>query len=125
MTTRLEAAVFIRDAALIKIRAEGEFENLQNFDPMLSWDAPKELGYNMHMSLRSPFQKLPPQSPKLVKQRALSGLYQRRKVNLPWGLNIWTGRKALNIEWDEQTDQVDLVSFRRGDWENAVLSWTH
>ena len=41
----------------------------------------------------------------------------------PWGLDIWADKKVLNIEWDDRKDITELVTLKRGDWEQTVLSW--
>ena len=45
--------------------------------------------------------------------------------NLDYGMEIWAhdlGHKVLNIEWD-RNGCIDLVSFRRGEWEKRVLAF--
>ena len=37
-----------------------------------------------------------------------------------YGLDIWAPKKVLNIEWEESGDVV-LVSFRRGEWEFELI----
>jgi hypothetical protein len=125
VSAKRDVAIKIRDATLIRIRAEGKFKHAQNFGPLLSWAAPKTSRCQIRMSLRTPFQKLPLQPPKMVWQAALLGHPSPTQLSLPWGLDIWSPRKVLNIEWDEVTGRIDLVSFRRGEWEKEVLSWVH
>ncbi len=36
---------------------------------------------------------------------------------------LMSWQKVLNIEWDEETGQVDLVSFKRGEWENFLRNY--
>ena len=38
------------------------------------------------------------------------------------GLDIWAPNKVLNIEWDEARRRLTTVSFRRGNWEQLLLS---
>ncbi len=40
-------------------------------------------------------------------------------LNLANGLDIWCPKKVMNIEWDEK-GLVELVSFRRGKWEETL-----
>ena len=42
--------------------------------------------------------------------------------NLPYSLDILCGRKVFNIEWND-AGEVQLVSFKRGSWEETVLLW--
>jgi hypothetical protein len=38
-----------------------------------------------------------------------------------FGIDIWDGsRKVLNVQWTDAG--VDLISFRRGDWESKIVS---
>jgi hypothetical protein len=39
--------------------------------------------------------------------------------NLPYGLNIWSGNKVLNIEWSDD-GRTDVVSYRPGPWEREL-----
>lgn len=43
---------------------------------------------------------------------------------LPWKLlGTWRPRKVLNVQWAERDESfVELVSFRRGPWEEEVLA---
>ena len=67
---------------------------------------------------RTPFQKLPVLS---LKMRELEVMTGRKLKPADYGLDIWYGRKVMNIEWDED-QPVRVVSFRRGDWEEEFLS---
>jgi hypothetical protein len=40
---------------------------------------------------------------------------------LPYGLDIWEMNKVLNMEWASD-GKIDIVSFRRGSWEEVLLS---
>ena len=39
----------------------------------------------------------------------------------PYGIEVWAGGKVLNVGWDH-TDVLDVVSFRRGQWEQELLA---
>ena len=112
MNKRLEAALHLRDAALNKLRSEGSFKDT-NIGPYLTW-----AGNDLKMGLRTPFQRLPPVSQTIKYFAAKTG---KGPVNLNYGLDIWDKKgKVLNIEWND-TGEVLLVSFQRGDWEQKVL----
>lgn len=112
MTKRTEAALAIRDAALDKFRSEGQLQNVQNFGPVYVWPEPLPTKAAIQMLLRTPFQKIPER-----------GAPVPQRVNLSYGLDIWTqSGKVLHLEWDSQ-DNTRLVSFKRGAWEQVVLSW--
>ena len=55
MSKRLEVALQIREAALQKLRAEGQFEELHRVGPVLSWKAPDWQQGGIHMLHRTPF----------------------------------------------------------------------
>ncbi len=85
---------------------------------MLNWE-----GDELLLAHRTPFLKLPP-VPETVKY--LAAQTEKRPGNLGYGLDIWDRSgvgKVLNIEWDD-SGTIELVSFRRGDWEKKVLSWS-
>jgi hypothetical protein len=59
------------------------------------------------------------------KQKYLAALYGiPPRQNLPYGLDVWTPTKVLNIEWDDQGN-VELVRFRPGGWEAQLLAAAH
>jgi hypothetical protein len=122
MSARLESALKIKDSALVKLRAEGAFENVgygknKGSGSFLSWEKD-----GLRMLYRTPFQKLPPVSDETKYKATVLG---SNAGNLRYGLDIWDqehGGKVLNIEWNGEGD-VQLVSFRRGPWEARVLAF--
>jgi hypothetical protein len=48
---------------------------------------------------------------------ALKGIHL--PLVMPFLLDVWRGRKVLSIQWNEGT--VDVISFRRGEWEEQLL----
>ena len=114
MTKRMETVLQIRQAALQKLRAEGQFEEVHHFGSVLSWKAPDWQQGGIHMLHRTPFQKLPKPSAEVMKRAFEYGIVPR--LNLPYGLDIWAGGKVLNLEWNDSGD-MKLVSFKRGAWE--------
>ncbi len=46
---------------------------------------------------------------------------QRADPVLPWGLDVWHGRKVLSLQWDD-AGRVEVVSFNRGPWEDEALA---
>ena len=42
-----------------------------------------------------------------------------------WTLDIWTPKqKVLNVSWSPNGDHdLEIISFRRGDWENQLLQF--
>jgi hypothetical protein len=110
---RLDTAINIRNAALKKVKKEGQFEDT-NIGPLLVWK-----GDEIAISHHTPFQKFPMPDEEIYRQCYAAEVDP--KINLPYGLDIWdTKGKVLNIEWDSN-DNVVLVSFRRGKWEQKVL----
>lgn len=123
MPRRIETETAIRDAAIKILRSDGVVTCTEKLGLQMRWSAPEEAGFDLEMSLRAPIEKIALLSPHFRKQcTALNSPFISRG-RLPCGLNIWTSKKVLNIEWDDKTGRVDLVSFRRGDWEDTVLSW--
>ncbi len=119
VSRRLDNALRLRDAALRKLRAEGEFEEVRGFGPVLSWD-----GSGLKIMCRTPFQKIPAVREDVKYIAAAMG----RKPNLAYGLDIWVREgegkgKVLNIEWDEESGEVHIAGFRRCEWEVRVLAF--
>ena len=111
--SRLDMAISIRDAALKKLKNDGQFEDY-GFGPLLVWR-----GDEVEMSHHTPYWNLSTPSDDASRKCYVAGMDLR--LYLFYGLDIWgTQGKVLNIEWDHK-DRVDLVSFRRGEWEQQVL----
>ena len=110
---RLDMAISIRDAALEKVKKEGQFEDT-NVGLLLIWK-----GDELEISHHTPFQKVPPPSEDVLRQCYAADVDPTN--NLPYGLDVWdTKGKVLNIEW-HNNNHVELVSFKRGEWEEQVL----
>jgi hypothetical protein len=110
---RLDTAINIRDAALEKVKKEAQFEDT-NVGPLLVWK-----GDELEISHHTPFQKFPPPDEDVLRQCYAADVDPT--YNLPYGLDIWGMKgKVLNIVLDHK-DRVELISFRRGAWEEQVL----
>ena len=110
--------MWIRDIAVRKIQAEGSFIDLKGIGPVFNWQRDDLL-----MMYRTPFQKLPSAKRGILRKYMEAGIMPKAK--LPYGLDIWDmdGKvMVLNIEWDDK-GRVELVSFRRGDWEQKILAF--
>lgn len=122
----VEAAIAIRDRILERVKREGQFERT-NIGPVLIWNGAD--GFKaIH---RTPFNKLPPRkTPDSSEGKYLYALIEQQRggsINLPSGLDLYApgvSGKVMNIEWDDSSGQLHLVSFRRGDWEAKVFFQT-
>jgi hypothetical protein len=47
--------------------------------------------------------------------RALDG----GRMNLPYGLDIWTPKKVLDVEWDNSS-MIELIGYDPGRWEQLI-----
>ena len=66
--------------------------------------------------LTTPFQRFPEPSEEAKAWLERHG--QSRKLSADYGVDVWTrNKKVLNIHWKER-EPVEVVSFRRGDWES-------
>lgn len=107
--SKLDDAIRIRNHAIGLIRSHcGQ------------WD---KFGYTTKIgdaiiSYRTPFQKMP-QPDEYSKYWCT--VHGKRAENLPYGLDIHVKSKVMNIEWNDQ-GEVDIRSFRRGAWEEELLS---
>ena len=111
--SRLDAAISIRDAALKKLKDQGQFEDT-GFGPLLVWR-----GDEIEISRITRCRKSPtPSEVAAIKSCETS---VGPKLRLLYGLDIWgTQGKVLNIMWDYK-DHVELISFKRGEWEEKIL----
>jgi hypothetical protein len=109
---KLDIALVIRDKALEIVKASGVWQDAGSMKFLV---ADHE---NLKIVYRTPFQKFPQPSQDdkyLMAQMGVRG-------NLPYGLDIFVdSKKVMNLEWDD-SGQVDLVSFKRGDWKAAFTS---
>ena len=111
--SRLDTAISIRDAARNKVMNEGQLVDTE-FGPLLEWT-----GDELSIAYSTPFLKLPPPDEDVLQECNAAGIAP--PFNLPFCLDIWgTKGKVLNIEWDHE-NHVELVSFKRGKWEERVL----
>lgn len=107
MSHQLQAARNIRDAAVTRLQKELEFENGYSLRDY-------QQGIEILLSC-PPINALPSTSTAAPRRSAPA-------AQEPWTLDIWAGRKVLSLEWTEQSEDIDILSFRRGDWEQVVLS---
>ena len=115
-TARTARALAIRDHLLPLIRAQGATEETGGSGPrMTTWKAGR-----FDFALRSPFTawgiKAPPPRPYRAAQAE-----RRADPVLPWGLDVWHGRKVLSLQWDH-AGRVEVISFTRGPWEDEALA---
>ena len=111
--SRLDIAISIRDAALKKLKNDGQFEDY-GFSPLLVWR-----GDELEISRMTRCRKSP--TPSEVASIKCYETIADPKLRLLYNLNIWgTQGKVLNIMWD-YNNHAELISFRRGEWEQQVL----
>ena len=115
---KLALAITLRDAALIVVKRAGSRHSVSRISGkcLLARVGSISIGY------RTPFQRLPaPAIGDDLKYLAASLGKGPPPVNLPYGLDIWSTKKVLNIEWDDHGNVV-LVSLRRGEWETELTT---
>jgi len=113
-----ERAIELRDRAIILLKTKGSWAALSG---AVDTDAVRALTYKTarrHIVLRTPFQKLPWSLTGAQKYAAAQNEVTLGQ-NLPYGLDIWAGRKVLNIEWDLGS-VIEVVSYKPGDWERDL-----
>ena len=111
--SRLDTAISIRDAAFKKVKNEGQFEDT-DFGPLLVWR-----GDELEISHHTLFQISPPPDEDVLREYYEAGVDP--ELYLLHGLDIWdTQGKVLNIMWN-YNNHVEIVSFKRGEWEENVL----
>jgi hypothetical protein len=120
--TRKERAIQLRDAALEIVQQRGTLEPISGLKARVRLYRGDEL----IIIYRTPFQQLRRYGPSAreIKQYGeyqAALLHQRTPDPLPYGLDIWCGRKVLIIEWAED-GTVELVAYKPGDWEGRMLA---
>ena len=112
---RAAQALAIRDYLLPLIRARGAVQRIGRTGlRMVVWQAAPFTAL-----LRSPFTASSPDPAPQSHAAALA--MQRAKPVLPWGLDVWHGRKVLSLQWDD-AGRAEVISFNRGPWEDEALS---
>ena len=115
-TDRTARALAIRDHLLPLIRVQGEMEEIGGSGRrMVMWKAGR-----FAFALRSPFTAW---GIKAAPPRSYSAAQAKQRANpvLPWGLDVWHGRKVLSLQWDD-SGRVEVISFNRGPWEDEALA---
>jgi hypothetical protein len=123
---RIARVTSIRVAAVNLIQAKGSWEPVR-----VRGEQRKVMGLrlgSLSMSLTTPFQKFhmePPKIPDRIKgdyaRYGAAALMSRLKPHLGFGLDVWgTDGKVLNVLWNNE-GEIEIVSFKRGDWEEEIL----
>jgi hypothetical protein len=108
--TKRQRAIQLRDLALQVIQTSGSWSSSGEVKAL------KYRGDDLSILYRTPFQRLPETPDHIKYMGAFLGVDTQ---NLPYGLDIWSLRKVLNIEWDDK-GRVILVSYKRGEWEKKL-----
>jgi hypothetical protein len=108
-------ALELRDLALAVVRARGTWRSVQ-----VGHGAMHLLGFDsgsLSILHRTPFQRLP--QCKEISQY-LAALYSLGSpANLPYGLDLWSAGKKLNVQWTDGGPATG-VSYKKGDWEREL-----
>ena len=107
--THQARAVELRDLALTVIRERGEWRDL---------GGARMLGFTtagLTLLHRTPFQTFPNRPPMPDKAKYMTALERKAPPDLPYGLDVWSGGKVLNVEWDDERAYV--ISYTPGQWE--------
>lgn len=108
---RRERVTLLRDAAMRVVRSKGIWD-LRSEPPFLCFESSE-----LRLNYRGPqeFFGLPDIS--------YNDLLSKRFPNSRrFGLDVYgTGHKTMNLEWDDD-GEVEIVSFKRGAWEEVLLS---
>jgi hypothetical protein len=116
----MDRALQIRNASLEALRTRGIMTQVGGL-PGRTQTA--TLG-DLKMMYRTPFQRLPAASKDVQYTRALlKQRGQRASRNLEYGLDIWEpGGKVFNFEWSQDDEELQIVAFKRGPWEDVLLN---
>jgi hypothetical protein len=112
--TEADRAIELRDVGLSVLEAYGRWKPCGSRDlHMLTADVS-----NLLILYRTPFQKIFKPSERMKYMAAVFGQPPR---TLPYGLDIWHGKKVLSIDWDD-AEAVEIRSFAPGKWEDTLLA---
>ena len=116
-TARLRRVVEIRDASLALTRSKGRWSGSFVADGLTWMIRVGSIGA-LRVALRIPFTPPPELSDQL--RYMVAGVPRVQLVEHPFGLDVWAGKKVLNLKWSDN-DEFNVVSFRRGTWEDELL----
>ncbi len=112
--TEADRAIELRDAGLSVLERYGRWKPCGSRDlHMLTADVS-----NLLILYRTPFQKIFKPSERMKYMAAVFGQPPR---TLPYGLDIWHGKKVLSVDWDD-AEAVEIRSFTPGKWEDTLLA---
>ena|SRR6266567_3351632 len=122
-SAKLGRALILRDAGLTIVRRMGLWEAVGVGRRATSGAGEMKLLSarlgGLHISYRTPFQQLPQADDASRYRAAQHGLTLHQ--NLPYRLDVYTTKKVLNIEWDDNGNVV-LVSLHPGAWETELIT---
>lgn len=107
MSDQLDAVRSIRDAAVTRLQKEVGSERGYSF---------RDYQQGIELLLSCPPNNALPSTSTAAPRRSQPAAQQS------WTLDIWAGKKVLSLEWHAHSEQIAILSFRRGDWEQVVLS---
>lgn len=126
-TSRIEDAIQLRDHALKIVRQHGSYQSAGDTRVLL-WRG--EAFAIMH---RTPFQKWSEPDDAAKKLAAINSVSLdhakyaatlrgiKPPEALPYGLDIWHGKKVFSLEWADD-GRAHIISFKRGPWEDELLA---
>jgi hypothetical protein len=127
--TRTETALQLRDHALSILRQHGKYQPAGDAK-YLMWKAnPFSI---LH---RTPFQHraVPDEAAKKLAAKigasvdeakyAATLIGMKLPEALPYGLDIWRGKKVFSLEWSDN-GRANIINFKRGPWEAEFLGLT-
>jgi hypothetical protein len=118
--TRIETALRIRDRALAILRQHGSYQSagealsIMHRTPFQKWQAGdtavRALAAKHELALEE------------AKYAAVLHGIMLPEV-LPYGLDIWRGKKVFSLEWADD-GRSHIINFKRGPWEAEFLELT-
>jgi hypothetical protein len=118
-SSRVDRVLALRSAALEVLGAETTMVEVQGLPGRFPSASTREIDI-LH---RTPFQRIPGKSRRL-KDAGASPRQRghRAPMSLPYGLDIWFRQKrVLSVEWSADDAELNILSFRRGRWEDALI----
>ncbi len=100
---RRDRALKLRDTALKLVRSKGKLSPLLTGKTVLFKTLTYESGF-LKIHYRSPYAPIPDGA-----------------ATMPYGLDVYWPKKVLVIEWND-TGEVHIVGFRRGEWETKLMA---
>ena len=108
---RIQRAMELRHIAIAVVKARGRWHEMRSGPHLLIYH--DEVS-KLTITYRSPSRTLPGDAPTAVPHPGLPSFR-----NLPYGIEVFQGRKMLNVEWADDGG-MNILGYTPGSWEGDL-----